>query len=139
MRYLGLDLGTKTLGLSLSDKTGIIANSYKVIRFENEDYDSLISVLEKIIDEEKVDCLVLGFPKNMNNTIGERATITLQFKEKIERILKKEVILMDERLSTVSAHNFMIESNMSRKKRKEKVDSVAATIILQNYLDKKRG
>ncbi|MDD2392211.1 MAG: Holliday junction resolvase RuvX [Bacilli bacterium] len=139
MRYLGLDLGTKTLGLSLSDKTGTIANSYKVIRFENENYSSLLLVLKEVIEKEKVDCLILGLPKNMNNTIGERATITLQFKEMIEKELKKEVILMDERLSTVSAHNYMIESNMSRKKRKEKVDSVAATIILQNYLDKKRG
>lgn len=139
MRYLGLDLGTKTLGLSLSDKTGTIANSYKVIHFENENYSSLLLILKDVIEKEKVDCLILGFPKNMNNTIGERATITLQFKEMIEKELKKEVILMDERLSTVSAHNYMIESNMSRKKRKEKVDSVAATIILQNYLDKKRG
>lgn len=139
MRYLGLDLGSKTLGLSLSDKTGTIANSYKVIRFENENYSSLLLILKEVIEKEKVDCLILGLPKNMNNTIGERATITLQFKEIIEKELKKEVILMDERLSTVSAHNYMIESNMSRKKRKEKVDSVAATIILQNYLDKKRG
>lgn len=139
MRYLGLDLGSKTLGLSLSDKTGTIANSYKVIRFENENYSSLLLILKEVIEKEKVDCLILGLPKNMNNTIGERATITLQFKEMIEKELKKEVILMDERLSTVSAHNYMIESNMSRKKRKEKVDSVAATIILQNYLDKKRG
>ena|SRR5574344_763158 len=138
MRYLGLDLGTKTLGLSLSDKTGIIANSYKVIRFQNEDYDSLIPILKEIILTEQVDKLVLGFPKNMNNTIGERATITLEFKKNIETNLNIEVIMMDERLSTVAAHNMMIESNMSRKKRHEKVDAVAANVILQTYLDKRR-
>lgn len=132
MKYLGLDLGTKTLGLAISN--GLIATSLKTIRYE--DIDKLIIELQKIIKENNIDCLVLGFPKNMNNTIGPRALETLEFKEKLES-LNYLVVLQDERLSTVSAHNYMIEADMSRKKRKEKVDALAATIILQTYLDKK--
>ena len=132
MKYLGLDLGTKTLGLAISN--GTIATALKTIRFD--DLNDLIVKLEKVIAEEKVDLLVLGLPKNMNNTIGLRAEATIEFKEKLEK-LNYKVVLQDERLSTVSAHNYMIEADLSRKKRKEKVDSLAATIILQAYLDKK--
>ena len=132
MKYLGLDLGTKTLGLAISN--GTIATALKTIRFD--DLNDLIVKLEKVIAEEKVDLLVLGLPKNMNNTIGPRAEATIEFKEKLEK-LNYKVVLQDERLSTVSAHNYMIEADLSRKKRKEKVDSLAATIILQAYLDKK--
>ena len=132
MRYLGLDLGTKTLGLAISN--GMIATSLKTIHFN--DLKEAIDKLEKIIIEEKIDLLVLGLPKNMNNTIGPRAEATIEFKEMLEK-LNYQVVLQDERLSTVSAHNYMIEADLSRKKRKEKVDSLAATIILQAYLDKK--
>lgn len=132
MRYLGLDLGTKTLGLAISN--GLIASSLKTIRYE--DMNKLIIELQNVIKENSIDCLVLGLPKNMNNTIGPRALETLEFKEKLEN-LNYLVELQDERLSTVSAHNYMIEADMSRKKRKEKVDALAATIILQTYLDKK--
>ncbi len=132
MRYLGLDLGTKTLGLAISN--GMIATSLKTIHFN--DLKEAIDKLEKVIIEEKIDLLVLGLPKNMNNTIGPRAEATIEFKEMLEK-LNYQVVLQDERLSTVSAHNYMIEADLSRKKRKEKVDSLAATIILQAYLDKK--
>jgi len=132
MKYLGLDLGTKTLGLAISN--GMIASSYKTIRYE--DVDKLLIELEKEIKDNSIDCLVLGLPKNMNNTIGPRALETIEFKEKLEK-LNYKVELQDERLSTVSAHNYMIEADMSRKKRKAKVDALAATIILQTYLDKK--
>lgn len=132
MRYLGLDLGTRTLGLSISE--GIIANSLKTIRYEKE--EELLSQIENIISEYKIDCLVLGYPKNMNNTIGPRAEMTIEFKNKLES-LGYLVELQDERLSTVSAHNIMIEADVSRRKRKEKVDALAATIILQTYLDRK--
>ena len=132
MRYLGLDLGTKTLGLAISN--GMIATSLKTIHFN--DLKEAIDTLEKVIIEEKIDLLVLGLPKNMNNTIGPRAEATIEFKEMLEK-LNYQVVLQDERLSTVSAHNYMIEADLSRKKRKEKVDSLAATIILQAYLDKK--
>lgn len=132
MKYLGLDLGTKTLGLSISN--GTIATTLKTIRYES--IEKLIVELEEIIKNEKVDLLVLGLPKNMNNTIGTRAEETLNFKKLLED-LNYKVELQDERLSTVLAHNYMIEADLSRKKRKEKVDSLAATIILQSYLDKK--
>lgn len=137
MRYLGLDLGTKTLGLSLSDVTGTIASTYKVIRFNENDFDILLPQIKEIVLKEDVGELVLGLPKNMNNTIGDRALVTIEFKEKLENYLNMKVNLMDERLSTVSAHNYMISADMSRKKRKERVDALAANIILQSYLDKK--
>jgi putative Holliday junction resolvase len=139
MRYLGLDLGTKTLGLSISDETGTIASSFKTIVFENEDYDSLLPILKQIIEEYKIKELVLGLPKNMNNTIGERANITLEFQKKLESFLNITVIMIDERLSSVAANNYLLEANMSRKKRKKTVDKVAANIILQSYLDKRKG
>ena len=139
MRYLGLDLGTKTLGLSISDETGTIASSLKTIVFENEDYNSLLPILKQIIEEYKIKELVLGLPKNMNNTIGERANITLEFQKKLESFLNMPVNMMDERLSSVSANNYLLEANMSRKKRKKTVDKIAANIILQTYLDKRKG
>ncbi len=139
MRYLGLDLGTRTLGISLSDKTGTIASAYKTIRFEENDYDSLIPELKELIKEYQIETIVLGFPKNMNNTVGERGITTLSFKEKLERELNIKVVMQDERLSTVEATNYMIEADISRKKRKKKVDSLAANIILQTYLDKMKG
>lgn len=134
MRYIGLDLGTKTLGISMSN--GVIATNYKTIR-HNEDYDYLVSEIKKLVDEENIDKIVLGFPKNMNNTIGERANITLLFKEKLEEHTGKEVILEDERLTSCVANQVLIKADTSRKKRKEKVDGVASVIILQSYLDRK--
>ena len=139
MRYLGLDLGTRTLGISISDVTHTIATSYKTIRFEESDYDSLIEPLRQIINEYDIEKIVLGFPKNMNNSIGDRALTTLEFKEKLEKKFEIEVVMQDERLSTVEATNYMIQADMSRKKRKKKVDALAANIILQTYLDKEKG
>ena len=134
MRYIGLDLGTKTLGISLS--SGVIATNYKTIR-HNEDYDYLIDEIQKLVEEKKIDKIILGFPKNMNNTIGERAKITLSFKQKLEEKTKREVILEDERLTSCVANQVLIKADTSRKKRKERVDGVASVIILQSYLDRK--
>lgn len=139
MRYLGLDLGTRTLGMALSDMTHTISSPYKVLRFDDSDYDSTIEPLKDIIKQESVEKIVLGFPKNMNNTIGDRANTTLEYKTKLEENLKIPVVMQDERLSTVAAHNYMIEADLSRKKRKQKVDGLAANIILQTYLDIERG
>lgn len=139
MRYLGLDLGTRTLGISISDPTLTIATAYKTIRFLENDYLSLVPILKNIIEENNVSKIILGYPKNMNNTIGDRANTTMEFKKIIEDNLNMEVIMQDERLSTKEAHYYMIEADMSRKKRKEKVDSLAANIILQTYLDKEKG
>ncbi len=136
MRYLGLDLGTRTLGLSLSDKTGMIATSYKILR-HNEEYDKLIIMLKDEIEANEVEALVLGFPKNMNNTVGERGEIALKFKEKLEEAYNLPVYMQDERLSTVEAEHLLISNDTSRKKRKKVIDGLAATIILQSYLDRK--
>ena len=138
MRYLGLDLGTKTLGIAISDKTNIIASVYKTLYFEDEDYNSLIMPLKEIIEKEEISTLVLGLPKNMNNTLGDRALVTLDFKKMLEDELHIEVIMEDERLTSVISNNVLIEANVSRKKRKKKVDGMAAVIILQGYLDKNR-
>ena len=139
MRYLGLDLGTKTLGVAVSDNTHTIATSVKTIRFLENDYDSALKELKDLICEFNVEKIILGFPKNMNNTVGESGERTLLFKEKIEANLNIPVIMQDERLTTVQATNYMLEANTSRKKRKEKIDSLAANIILQTYLDKEKG
>ena len=139
MRYMGLDLGTKTLGIALSDRDGIIASSYGTIRFENEDYDSLLPKVKEIVDNENVDIIVLGLPLNMNNSMGERANKTIVFKEKLSNYLNKEVFLQDERLSSVEANNYLIEADMSRKKRKMKVDSIAATIILETFMERRKN
>ena len=138
MRYLGLDLGSKTLGIAISDKTNTIASIYKTIRFDNDNYDVLISELAKIVEENSITSIVLGYPLNMNNTIGERAEITLEFKKMIEKKLTIQVFLMDERLTSVISNNVLIDADMSRKKRKKKVDGMAAVIILQSFLDKER-
>ena len=139
MRYLGLDLGTRTLGTSISDITGTIASSYQTIHFEEKEYDRVLPKIKDLVQEYKIEKIVLGLPKNMNNSLGFRAEETIEFKEKLENYLNIEVILQDERLSTVEATNYLLESDMSRKKRKKKVDSVAASIILQTYLDKLKG
>lgn len=136
MRYLGLDLGSKTLGVSISDRTNIIASVYKTIFFKDEDYDSLIEPLREIVLKEEITGIVLGLPKNMNNSLGTRAMITLEFKDKIEDKLGIEVIMEDERLTSVISNNVLISANVSRNKRKKKVDGMAAVIILQSYLDR---
>lgn len=138
MRCLGLDLGSKTLGIAISDMTNTIATIYTTLRFDEDDYGSLISQLKDIILKNDIDVIVLGLPKNMNNTLGKRAEITLDFKEKLEKQLLVKVTLMDERLTSVISNNVMIEADMSRKKRKKKVDGIAAQIILQDYLDRER-
>lgn len=137
MRYMGLDLGSKTLGIAISDATKTIANVYTTLRFEDEDYDSIIEPLSNIIEENNITKIILGYPKNMDNSIGERASITLDFKNKLEDKFKIEVIMEDERLTSVISNNILIEADLSRKKRKKKVDGIAAQIILQGYLDRK--
>ena len=136
-RFLGLDLGTKTLGIAISDLTNTIATSLTIIRFGSEDYISTLEPLKKIIDENGITDIVLGLPKNMNNSIGFRAEATLEYKEMLENYFNINVIMQDERLTTVEATNYMLEANISRNKRKKKIDSLAATIILQTYLDRK--
>ena len=139
MRYLGLDLGTRTLGISISDTTKTIASTLKTIRFNDSEYETLLPELKSILTENSISKIVLGFPKNMNNTIGDRCETTLKFKKLLEDNFNIEVVLQDERLTTVEATNYMLEADISRKKRKKKIDSLAANIILQTYLDKEKG
>ena len=137
MRYLGLDVGSKTLGVALSDTTNTIASSLKTIFFKEDDYNSLIEPIRELVNEYNISKIVLGLPKNMNNTLGPRAEISYSFKKLLEDNLNIEVILEDERLTTVISNNIMIKADMSRKKRKKKVDSIAASLILQSYLDRR--
>ncbi len=138
MRIAGLDLGTRTLGVAISDRTETIATYYTTIRFLEGDYASALREIQEIIATEKIGMLVLGLPKNMNNSMGESAIRTLSFKEKLEEQCKLPVVMQDERLSTVEATHCLVASDVSRKKRKKKVDGVAASIILQTYLDKRK-
>ena len=138
MKYLGLDLGTRTLGVSISDITKTIATAYGTIRFEEDNYEEAISKLSTIMEKEPIEKLVLGFPKNMNSTVGPRALVTLEFKKMLEDTFKIPVEMQDERLSTKEASGYMIKADISRKKRKQKIDSLAANIILQTYLDKRK-
>ena len=128
-------MGSRTLGVAVSDKTGLIASNYKVIR-HNEEYDRLLNEVLLLVKELEIEAIVLGFPKNMNNTIGPKGELSLNFKEELEKIVNIPVFLQDERLSTKSATDMLIQGNVSRKARKKVVDSVAATIILQTYLDR---
>ncbi len=132
MKTLGMDLGTKTLGLAVSDKLGIIANPYKTLRYN--DIDELVEDVSKLIVELHIEALVLGYPKNMNNSLGEATLRTDVFKEKLENVTELPINLIDERLSTVEAEKYLIGADMSRKNRKEVIDSVAASIILDTYL-----
>lgn len=129
-----MDLGTKTLGLATSDKLGIIATPFKLLRYT--DINNLVLDVLKVIDEEKIDALVLGLPKNMDNSLGYAAERSLNFKKLLEEKCNLPLYLVDERLSTVEAENMLINNNVSRKKRKEKIDGVSASIILDTYLKK---
>ncbi len=136
MRYLGLDLGSRTLGVAMSDKSGTIASSLEVIRHQ-EDYDGLIEKVATLVKDNQVEEIVLGYPKNMDNTIGEKGKLSEEFKAKLEQVLDIPIHLVDERLTTVEAQNILLSNDTSRKKRKQVVDKLAATIILQSYLDRK--
>ena len=134
MRYLGLDLGSRTLGLSISDPNGIIATSLGIIR-HNEEYDKLVFEVKNIVEDRKIGEIVLGLPKNMNNTIGPKGELSYKFKDALESQLGIKVNLVDERSTTKQATDLLISNDTSRKKRKKVIDSMAATIILQSYLD----
>ena len=137
MKYLGLDLGTKTLGLAISDKLGIIASPFKVLRYE--DINSLVNDVINIINEEGIDALVLGLPKNMNNSLGFASERSINFKNLLEEKISIPIYLVDERLSTREAENILLSSDTSRYKRKKIIDAYAASIILDTFLKSMRG
>lgn len=136
MRVLGLDYGSGTVGVAVSDELCITAQGLEIVRRESEkQLRKTLRRIEEIISEYKVEKIVLGFPKNMNNTVGERGEKTLAFKEMLERRTGLEVVLWDERLTTVAADRAMMEVGVRRENRKKYVDQIAAALILQGYLD----
>ena len=136
MRVMGLDYGSKTVGVSVSDPLGYTAQAVETIcRKEENKLRQTLARIEELVKQYEVERIVLGFPKNMNNTIGERAQRTLELKEKLERRIGLPVILWDERLTTVEAERVLMESKVRREERKKHVDKIAAVFILQGYLD----
>ncbi|MDD6570494.1 MULTISPECIES: Holliday junction resolvase RuvX [Acidaminococcus] len=137
MRIMGLDLGTRTIGVAVSDETGFIARGVETIHRRSLEKD--LARLEELVQAEEVGQFVLGYPKNMNGTIGDRARASEEFKTILEeRFPSIPVVLWDERLSTVAAEKVLIEADLQRKKRKKIIDMMAAVVILQNYLDSPR-
>lgn len=136
MRVLCLDFGEKTIGVAVSDPFGWTAQGVEIVRRKEENNlkASLVRIGE-IISEYGVEKIVVGYPKNMNNTIGERCEKTEAFKIKLENKFKLPVVLWDERLSTVAAERGLLEADLSRAKRKKVIDKMAAVFILQGYLD----
>lgn len=137
-RILGLDLGSKTCGVAISDPLGIIARAITTIRFEDDDYETCLEEVLKLCKENKVKDVVLGLPKHMNGDIGIRGQISQDFAAMLEEN-GIHVTLGDERLTTVSAERLMISGDVSRKKRKKVIDQMAAVQILQNYLDRQKN
>ena len=136
MRIMGLDYGSKTVGVAISDPLGITAQGIEIIRREKESkLRQTLARIEALIKEYQVESIVLGFPKNMNNTIGDRAEKSLAFKEMLEKRTGLDVVMWDERLTTVEANRTLMEGKVRREDRKQYVDMLAAVYILQGYLD----
>ncbi len=137
MRIMGLDFGTKTVGVAISDELGITAQPIQTItRKSNNKLRQTYAAIEELIEQYEVSSIVVGYPKNMNNTIGERAEACESFKNDLERRTGLEVLLWDERLTTVESERILIDTGVRRENRKEYIDKMAAAIILQSYLDK---
>ena len=138
MRILGLDFGSKTVGVAVSDELLITAQGVEIIRRKSPSkLRQTLARIDELVGEYKVEKIVLGYPKNMNNTIGPKAELSIKFKENLEKKINIPIYLQDERMTTSIAQNILIEGNVRRKDRKKVVDQVAATIILQDYLDRK--
>ncbi|GGJ66906.1 putative Holliday junction resolvase [Anoxybacillus voinovskiensis] len=138
MRVLGLDLGTKTLGVAVSDELGWTAQGIETIPIDEEKKQFGFKRLREIITEYNVDTIVLGFPKNMNGTVGPRGEASERFAALLKKEFSLPVILWDERLSTMAAERMLIAADVSRQKRKKVIDKMAAVMILQSYLDSKQ-
>lgn len=136
MRIMGLDYGSKTVGVAISDPLGITAQGIEIIRREKETkLRQTLARIETLIKEYEVESIVLGFPKNMNNTIGDRAEKSLEFKAMLEKRTGLSVVMWDERLTTVEANRTLMEGKVRREDRSKYVDMLAAVYILQGYLD----
>ncbi len=137
-KILGLDLGSRTCGIAMSDALGMMAHGVETYHFKENHYNSPAYHIKDIVEQNHIHTIVLGLPKHMNGDLGERAQISIDFKAKLESMMDVEVILIDERLTTVVAQNQLIFADVSRKKRKQVIDKMAAVGILQGYLDGQR-
>ncbi|MDY0408544.1 Holliday junction resolvase RuvX [Virgibacillus soli] len=137
MKIIGLDVGSKTIGVAVSDELGWTAQGLTIIRWNENDIHSADQELKEIIKEHDIGKAVIGLPKNMNGTIGERGEASKRYAEHVEKTHNISTVLWDERLTTVAAERVLLEADMSRKKRKKVIDKVAAMMILQGYLDQK--
>ncbi len=137
MRVMGLDYGSKTVGVAISDPLGLTAQGVETIwRKQENKLRQTLARIEELISEYQVERIILGYPKNMNNTIGERALKSLEFKEKLEGRTGLPVVMWDERLTTAEAERTLIETGVRRENRKQYLDQMAAVLILQGYLDR---
>lgn len=137
MRLMGLDYGSKTVGVAVSDPLGLTAQGIETVwRKQENKLRQTLARLEELIEEYQVERIVLGYPKNMNNTIGERAVKSLEFKEKLEMRTGLPVVMWDERLTTAEAERTLMETGVRRENRKQYLDQMAAVLILQGYLDR---
>lgn len=135
MKLLGLDVGSKTIGVAVSDALGWTAQGITTIKWNEKDIGSADEALKKIILEHEIGKAIIGLPKNMNGTIGERGEASITFAKHMEKIHQIPTVLWDERLSTMAAERILLEADLSRKKRKKVIDKMAAVVILQSYLD----
>lgn len=136
IRIMGLDFGSKTVGVAVSDPLGITAQGIEIVRREHENkLRRTLARIEELISQYQVTSIVVGYPKNMNNTVGERAEKSMEFAAMLERRTGLPVIMWDERLTTISAQRTLMESGVRRENRKDYVDMIAAVYILQGYLD----
>jgi putative Holliday junction resolvase len=138
MRILGLDLGSKTLGIALSDPSEIIACGEETFQFEENNFSLPLDYIARFIDNKKVGLVVLGYPKNMDGTIGSQGHVSEAFRDALKARISVPTVLWDERLTSRMVNQVMISANVSRNKRKENVDRLAATVILQSYLDSRK-
>ncbi|CAM4139167.1 Holliday junction resolvase RuvX [Bacillus manliponensis] len=137
MRILGLDVGTKTVGVAISDEMGWTAQGLETIKINEERNEFGFDRISELVKQYNVDKIVVGLPKNMNGTIGPRGEACQQFAQNLRDLLQLDVIMWDERLSTMAAERLLISADVSRKKRKQVIDKMAAVVILQGYLDSK--
>ncbi|KIL46086.1 Holliday junction resolvase RuvX [Jeotgalibacillus campisalis] len=138
MRIMGLDVGTKTVGVAISDAFGWTAQGIETIKIDERGGQLGFKRIKELVDEHEVSSIVVGLPKNMNNTIGPRGEACQQFAEKLHKKLQIEVKLWDERLSTMAAERVLLEADVSRAKRKKVIDKMAAVMILQGYLNSRK-
>jgi putative Holliday junction resolvase len=137
MRIIGLDMGSHTIGMAISDESGMIAQSLETIKRRSTEED--FKEISRVIDQFKVEKIVVGLPKNMNGTLGKQAEMVLEWIEGLKKRISLPVVTWDERLTTVGATKILLEADLSRKKRKKVIDQVAAALILQGFLDQDRN